>query len=490
MDLISVILFLVMYYLRPQEWSSIFAKVQFVQLVMLMAVASLFLREKGFRAKDLLKTPHDWMMLAFLGWAVVTSGAPWATFQTVLPFAMFYVVIVHTLSDMRRINLFAGWWTFLIVLVAALAVAGEYGFDPLGSYSVTHGRMKDRLILNLSIFNNPNALGHNVVPSLAMLYFFCIWKRPIFMKEVGAALMLIPAYCIWLTVSKGSFLCAGITLLASQIFGRPKYIQVVLLVAAILFGGTVLWSLPRMTELENTRTDEAIMGRVAAFTHGLNMLETQTVGVGQGNWMHSFREAHHYRKAAHSSYVQIGAELGKVGFFLFLGVLYCCLRTLVTARTSTEDEERIRRMMFVLVASYMVSSWMVDFGYRPTFFMFAGAIAAFHRHLYGLNHSAEEEEAPAQGTRALPAWRARLLLQPAMTAALPNQTTPAAVFTLERSAEPAAPVTLPRQLRGTPVEEAPDKPKIWARFGLLDLALTGVMFWATLRVWSYAVHHM
>jgi hypothetical protein len=187
--------------------------------------------------------------------------------------------------------------------------------------------------------------------------------------------------------------------------------------------------------------------------------------------------------------VQIGAELGKVGFFLFLGVLYCCLRTLVTAQTTNEDEERIRRMMFVLVMSYMVSSWMVDFGYRPTFFMFAGAIAAFHRHLYGLNRP-EQEEAPDGGPLAMPAWRARLLLQPAMTATLPNQAAPAAVFTLERSAEPSTPVVMPRHLQGEPPESVPEQPKVWTRFGLLDLALTGVMFWATMRIWAYAVHHM
>ncbi|RYD75584.1 MAG: O-antigen ligase family protein [Verrucomicrobiaceae bacterium] len=490
MDFVSVILFLVMYYLRPQEWGALFAKIHFVQLVTMLAVACLILRERGFRAKDLLKTPHDWMMLAFFTWTTLASGAPWATFWEVLPFATFYIVIVHTLTDVHRIKLFAGWWTFLIVAVAALALASEYGFDPLGSYDISHGRMKDRLILNLSIFKNPNALGHNVVPAFAMLYFFCIWKRPLFMKEIGLALSFIPAYCIWLTVSKGSFLCAGITILASQVFGRPKYVQVILLCGALLFGGTILWSLPRMTELNTTRTDEAIMGRVAAFTHGLRMIETQKFGIGYGNWMTSFREAHGYRKAAHSSYVQIGSELGKVGFFLFLGILYCCLRTLMMAHTSTDDEERIRRMMFVLVISYMASSWMVDFGYRPTFFMFAGAIAAFHRQLYGVNRAMEEEAAAEKAMAAVPAWRARLLPQPSMVAALPNQLAPAAVYTLERAAGPSgSPMQLPKA-PDEPLEEGSPAVKPWMRIGFLDLALIGVLFIVTMRFWGYAVHHL
>ena len=35
MDLVIVICFLILYYLRPQEWSGMFATIHFVQIVML-----------------------------------------------------------------------------------------------------------------------------------------------------------------------------------------------------------------------------------------------------------------------------------------------------------------------------------------------------------------------------------------------------------------------------------------------------------------------
>lgn len=490
MDFLPVILFLISYYLRPQEWSAMFARIHFVQLSMMLAIAALFMRDRGFRFGSLLRTPHDWMMFAFLGWTVVASPTPVATLEAVFPFAMFYIVIVQTLTTVPRMNRFFRWWTALIVVVAALAILSEYGFDPLGSYDLTHGRMKDRLALNLSIFKNPNALGHNVVPAIAMLYFVCVWKRPLFIKEVGFALALIPMYCIWLTVSKGAFLCAGATILASQTFGRPRIVQIALVVAALLFGGTILWSLPRMGELERTRSDEAIMGRVAAFTHGMEMIQTKTFGVGHGNWLVSFKEANKYSKAAHSSYVQIGAELGKTGFFLFLGILYCCIRTIVTVKTRTDEEERVRRILFVLVFSYMASSWMVDFGYRPTFFLLAGAVAALHRHLAGM-YAEDEKREEEQAAPPIPAWRARLLPQPAVTAALPDGST-APVLTLE----PLQKTTLPRTYAGPSAARAPQPdepdaaPPAWKRIGLLDLIATGILFWGAMKVWQYAVAHM
>ena len=205
--------------------------------------------------------------------------------------------------------------------------------------------MKNRLVLNLSIFNNPNALGHSVVPAIPLLYYFCIWKKPVVMRAIGTLLMGVVAYCIYLTVSKGAFIAGAVTIVATLSFGRPKTVQVAILAGAAMFGGSLLYMLPRMQELDKTKTDEAIQGRVIAFTHGYKMLTTTAHGVGFHGWQQSFL-AGHYRfkqthtdknslkkprpiiyKAPHSSYVCIGAELGYPGLFLFFGTLYCCLRT-------------------------------------------------------------------------------------------------------------------------------------------------------------------
>ncbi len=480
MDFFSVIVFLIFYYLRPQEWLSIFASIHFVQLCMYLALWSLFFRDHSIRASDLLKTPHDWAMLAFFLWIVGTSPTPWDTFKNVSSLFIFYIVIVHTLTTVPRIKKFCGWWTFLIVAIAALSVASQHGFDPLNSLDLTNTRMKGRLALNLSIFRNPNALGHNVVPAIPMLYYFCIWRRPIFMKELGLFLMLLPFYCIYLTVSKGSFLAAGVTSVATLTFGRPKWVQTTLFVVVFVFGGTLMYALPRMNELQKAKTDEAIQGRVAAFTHGLRMISERTHGVGHGQWLKSFFETNHFRKAAHSSYVQVGAELGYPGFFIFFLILYCCLRTLITAKTTTDEEERIRRILFILVVSYMISSWMVDLGYRPTFFMFAAAIAAFHRHLHGVKRddSLEVESTPVA---PIPTWRARLLPHPAAEGALADAGVTAAVMTLEPQPSPIS-----KRL----YDQSAELSHGWNRINLVDLGLAAAMTFAAVRFWAFILKRM
>ena len=205
--------------------------------------------------------------------------------------------------------------------------------------------------------------------------------------------------------------------------------QLIVLGVALTLGWAGMTQLPRMSELDKAKTDEAIQGRVAAFKFGLDMMESKFTGVGYEHSAIAFFRGQPLWKASHSSYVQIGGELGWVGLFLFLGILYCCLRTLLTAQTTTIEEERIRRVLFILIFSYMISSWMVNFTYRTTFFLMAAAAAAFHRHLLNKNQPLE----PVRGRvrvetrRPLPVAIGGLRPALATSAALPepvNQTVP------------------------------------------------------------------
>lgn len=504
MDFASVTLFLILYYLRPQEWPIGLSGVSFVKMTMLAGLASLSLRERGFEFRDLFRTPHDWAVLAFWLWLVLSSPTPWNTFKETANLYIFYIVIVQTLYSIPRLNKFVGWWTFLICTIAGLALLSLYGFDPLESLDLTNGPMKGRLILNLSIFNNPNALGHSVVPAIPLLYYFCIWKRPIVLRAIGVGLMVLVGYCIYRTESKGAFLSGAATIVATLAFGRPKYVQVTIVCVALTFGSTALSLLPRMGELKKSKSDEAIQGRVMAFTHGYKVMTA--AGVGYRNWYQSFLEGK-YRfkrtkfdkdslkipmpivsKAPHSSYVCIGAELGYIGFFLHFGILYCCLRTLTTATTGTPDEERIRRILFSLIVSYMVSSWMVNFEYRPTFFMFAAATAALHRHLHRLNEQREiarKDSAERLLEPPAPAWRARLIPQPALEDGFAQMGASVAVLSMEPM--PA--------VEDQPRAEPDAKPVsgigfAWNRIGVVDLVLTLALTYAGIRYWLHLLTSM
>lgn len=486
MDFAAIALFLVLYHLRLQEWLSIARSLRLVAFAMMFAIVATLLRERGFRLKDLLRTPHDWFIFAFLAWTLVT-GPTW-TWGQIYPVFLYYIMTVQALFRLNRLQWFLTLWAVMLIVVAGLAVASEYGFDPMASSDITNGAMKGRLILNTSIFNNPNALGHSIVPVVVMLFYLCFWKRPIAVKILLFPLLLLPMYCIYLTQSKGSYLAGFGAIVCCLILGRPKAVQIGVLIVAFTMGIGALYALPRMQELN--RGEQGIQGRIAAFNWGLQKMRAETAGVGYGNWDPAFIRDNHYQKSPHSSYIHIGGEQGEPGLFLFLGIIYCCLRTVLTAKTTTVAEERVRRLLFVLLICYIVSSWMVGQAWRATFFLMVAAIAAFHRHLLA-QETPETEEAKEIARER----KRESLLSPALrlTPLQPVYMTSPMALAMTSAAGAGVGTLTATGTRVTAIqrEEPEPEPKaFWNRITWIDLLFVTLLTFATIRFWSYIITHM
>jgi hypothetical protein len=540
MDFLALILFLAFYYLRPQEWFADFNALRPVQLLSGIALFAMF-RARKLNPRDLVRTPLDWLVLFYFLWTLVAGFQFSTTVGEIEAVLLFYFVAVRSLDTVPRLKTFLKWWCFLILIIATLAIASLYGFDPLHSNDLTQGYMKGRLILNLSVFNNPNALAHSVIPAVPLLFYFVFWRR-VFMKA-GLILLAIPLYCIFLTQSKGAFLCGFATILCTLILSRARITQLIVIILAVAFGYGALFALPRMNELNHAKSDDAIQGRVAALSYGMQLMRSHFFGIGLGNFTGMFiREgpveivrsvqiipAHdtlgneglihhigakrlvtyfprHYGKSTHSTYNQNGAELGYVGLFLFVGILYCCIRTLLLVKSHDDDEERIRRALFAMVVAYAVSSWMVDFCYRPTFLILVAAVSAFHRHLL---RKQEAEGKVVEQTPALPdrPWLRRLppirlpgipipgLVSPlpagsaaCLTAEMvPAAIQPAAVRLPPRPGAAGSGRVLPWHKPEPSLEDTLRKKFIWTRLGVMDFLITLALTWATILYWQHLI---
>jgi hypothetical protein len=513
MDYTALVLFLILHYVRPQEWFSFVNALKPVQVLAALALYAIYQRKKPVRMRDLWSTPHDYMVTAYFAWTIFASPTPKDTFRNILPLIFFYFVGVLTLNTLPRLTRFLGYWAWCIFFIATLAMLSTIGIDPLHSNDLIESWLKGRLAVNLSIFNNPNSLGHAIVPVIPLLYYLLFWKKTF--GKVRIVILVIPIACIFMTLSKGAFVSAALTFFATLTFGRPKRVQIAMVIGAALFGGTLLYALPRMNELNHSKTDQAIQGRVAAMTFGMQQMLTKTYGHGLGNftaefYKHGPMEAtkhvrlkdgyplvyyvrKHYYKAPHSAYNQNGADLGFTGFMLFIGVMYTCLRTLIFAKTANDEEELVRRCLFAIVLSYAVSSWMVDFCYRPTFFLFTAATSALHRHLRGAFEPVagkKEEDDDAEEPPVESPWRQPILPPPTPPALEVITVGNAAVATLPPPALATAAFGPP-----PPGEEPEPAPAhhgtiAWERFGLLDLALTYVLAKLAVRFWQHLIESM
>lgn len=482
MDFICICIFVGLFYIRPWEWNSFAANLGPVTKVMAIGLAVMLYKKfenNDLRPRSLIRTPVDWAMVAFVFW-LCYSNADWrGAWDQINPRLGYFALTAHALSSWKRIEKFLWVWMSMIVIICVLGALAYYGiYDPFGSHTKINGVWKGRCGLNLAVFANPNAFGHSVVPVIPMIYYLGIFRRFIVVREIGAPLFIAPALALYLTESKGSFLSAGVTAVATAAFGRPKAVQAAILLFAYGSGMSIMLLLPRMGVIKNPKSDAGIRGRIKAQEFGWKVFQTNPNGVGYGNfrnvhfaevaderalaikeatyrhqqmqarretlirkwqseigrverdkhlsdehrqrevqrrkaWIEGVRiekqkrqyqfdridwhEKEEYKAVtSHNSYVEVGTELGKKGLYLWLGVIYFCLKSLVLAKCQTDQQERIRRLMFGVISSYLCSSWATNISYRATFFLQCGTVSAFHYLLHN----------PASATEASPALAA------------------------------------------------------------------------------------
>lgn len=385
MDFVGIVLFAIALYVRPQEFVGFLAAFRPALASMLMTGVGLFIREGGVSPRQLIRTPMDWMMLAYFIYILFwTPGAFGDLWNELYPFIGFYFLVTLALSSFQRIYQYLAWWCGCVMFIAIMALLSLVGIDPLGSEGTTQAS-QGRLTLNLDLFSNPNALGHSVMVAVPLLYYFMVWRRPVFVMEVGAPLIFLPLLCTFFTQSKGAFISGVGAIIATLAFGKPKWVQFILLPALIFIGTSALPLLPRFTEVQfgegRARSDEAVLGRIESFEFGKWAQENTPYGVGFKQFVPEFirKEGELKARASHSSFNQVAGEFGWHGLLIFSGILYTCYHSLMRARTASDNEERVRRMLFCMVLAYTVSSWMIDFGFRAAFFVMVAMVSAFHR---------------------------------------------------------------------------------------------------------------
>lgn len=490
MDFLAITLFIILFYIRPQEWISFLNTLRPIDAVTAFALVAIWLNKKTDMFKQAIVTPHDWLVYAYYFWIVYTSDSPSETFRAVLPFFMFYYVLVQSLTTFKRLNAYIMVWTGMILFVVLMALGAVSGIEMLdptdSSYYIEYG-FEGRLILNTSIFFNPNALGHSIFPSILLIYFLGIWRRPIFIKEVALFLMAVPAYALYLTQSRGAILAFVASGLIGFIFGRPRVIQIAVIVLAITLGTGAIMTLPRMDTLRNARADEGILWRIYASELGLETALTDRDGFGYDNFREKMQEVYGRQLASHGGYTQVGGELGWMGLLLFLGILYSCAKTLIIAKAQTDQQERIRRCLFVFLVSFAASNWMVDHAFRASFFVMIACVASYHRLMSSTETADEEERAKIlreaeehKGAERLKELRRRGI-DPAEMPAKPDERE--TVIDAEAYDPDTKETSAPESEEINP--QKPLKPAVvWPRLGLVDFVLMWVALKVTLEFWS------
>ncbi|MBL9177477.1 MAG: O-antigen ligase family protein [Verrucomicrobiaceae bacterium] len=461
------LIFLFLYYIRPQDWVPGMAGVNIVRLVMIIWIVVMMAEGLNSPLRGFFRTPHDWAMLAFYVYVVWNAPAEAGAGMGMLSLVVFYYLTTQALSSWSKLLGYLRFWNWLLITIALFGVLQTLGIDITGGKDVTeYGR--GRLALGTWTCNNPNALGHTVAAAIPLSYMMFFWRANMFSRIVmfPAALTLI-VECTWETQSKGSFLVAAGLLVLVFVVGRPKWIQVIVVASALTAGVGALSFLPRMESMGSLRSEEGVMGRLMVWEAAYQACQNNTTGVGWRQFMGWITVQEGTRwivqdKSTHSSYVQVGADLGKVGMFLWVLILICALRSIAFYKAEDETQERCRRAILLLLTAYMTSSWMINREYHTEYYLIAAMAAAFHRLAAARILDASEETDKSDDTALA--------------------VTPASVG-LPWAPPGSGPVI---SLYGEPVSPK----RIWLRLDWKDIVMAWAATWGVLQLWDYLLKNL
>lgn len=471
MEFLFATLFLLIYYLRPQDWVPGMSGVQLVQPLAFLWILTLLLgRSRPSPLPGLFRTPHDWILVGYLAYIVFFADG---SLSGILPLLSFYLLTVHSVNTWPRMLRYLTVWNTALFAIAAIGVLSQFGFDPTGARE-NEFTLMGRLAIGTWLHNNPNALAHSIVVVIPGAYLLHFWKGTMPGRWVLFPLMAGATFhCAWLTQSKGAYLVGATLVLLAFILGKPRWLQATAVAAALVVGVSALSFLPRMSDMNNLRGEEGVQGRLLAWEMAKTSEENNPTGVGWQEFiaMVPWKEGNQnliIPKATHSSYVQVGADLGRYGLFLYLAGIWCALHTLLAFKASDTIQERCRRVLLVFLIGNVLSGWMINRQYHTEYFLLIAASAALHR-----LKKAEEFVTVGDGS-------------PAPTDARPGAVAP------DNTPEPAGGGLEPAPVPAfVPARPAPPVTKpFWNRFGILDFATCIGLTWLTFRTWDYVLKNL
>jgi len=307
----GVLVFLMLQYLRPQEFITLIRGARLVFISMLVLVPPWL---ATLQLKKVLRTPEDLFMFLFWVICVVSYWNHWKShfyipLQAVGKTLLCYLLVAHVIDTRRKL---AGviWMAMLMLLIVA-STAG----------TLETGGTKGQYASFIPMFDNRNDFAYAMAIMLPIALAFAL-RGDAFARIVGAGTALAGVVILLPSDSRGGQL-ASIFALYTILFiqAKSKLGKQIMLIGGILVLMVAFAMSARLATVGQYKEDKSAMGRVEVWARALEMFrEKPFIGKGYMSWRD------HAKRDSHSSYMRAIGELGGIGLFIYIGLLFYALR--------------------------------------------------------------------------------------------------------------------------------------------------------------------
>ena len=363
----GLVFYLVLLYLRPQDFVPILEKMR-IMLVLAVVIILVFLIHKLVRREhiSLLSTRQHILMIALLlivPLSDIVNGRfaeSWDGLNEFLTVFLLFFMMVNLVDNSDRFRKICWILVALTVLISINGIVMHFrGTGFAGTTPVEGTRVRW-----IGIFGDPNdyALAINsFLPFVLMTLFGERMGRAKKLALVLAGIIMIVT--LYYTNSRGGFIAF---LLIMGVFAVRRWglLRGVGVGAAFLVAAVAL-APSRMGNISPYETSAA--GRVNAWIDGLVFLKAHPIlGIGYQN----FEE--YGTLSAHSSFIECMSELGMLGYFTWMALLYTCYTDVRRVEASSRGIiGTYAQMLQLSLIGFIASAVFLSQAYMPVLYILA-----------------------------------------------------------------------------------------------------------------------
>lgn len=378
-------LYLGILYIAPQLWIPLFDGMRFDLVV--YPAWFLWLVATG-RGREFFRfRAQDWFFVGLIVWIALSllknpNGFIGIIVFTYTKWFVLFRLVATTLGSLKQVRSALLWLLFFGLVLAFEGISHMNNPDGVGWAGQSFAWMDDAAAAAgiagrtrwINIFDGPGVFC--VVYTMALPVAMQLSMKPFatYVRAGGVAMTAILLLATYYTGSRGGFL-ATVGIFGLLILVRLK-ISVPRMIAAITAMMLVLMLAPSYLTSTSDSHGSA-QHRIDMWGEGIEMVQLNPVlGIGRGNFA-----AYTGRLIAHNSGIEIMGELGMVGLYFWMGLIYMACRNTFAARAGTEDPAARSYLtaLVLAIAGYMLSSLFVTLEYETFYFLLAlGAAAGRH----------------------------------------------------------------------------------------------------------------
>lgn len=377
---LGLLIYLLLVFVRPQEFIASIRGWRLEQAVMGVVVIGLSFRLLSAKKYKLFNSHQNILMILF--WIAVvlsTFKILWIsyTFNTFIEwgkFILIYFAIINIIDSQRKLEITI--WTIVLgmLITAGMGILQHYGIDVTGVGSKLYRDSNTIItrIRGIGIFDM-NQLAHACAFVNPLVFGLFLKTKNILLKLILVTIFAVFYYAIYLTVSRGGII-AGIAVIALIFifFTRNKLAKVFGIGVTSAVFVFLLKVLPRLQTITAYQTEVSAKSRLDVWGEALMVLKTSPIlGVGKNQF------GEYCSISPHNSYIQTVTELGLIGLFLWLALFYYSIKNLrfieqANTKSLTKFQIIFSKCIQISLITYLISSLFSGSAYYITLYiMFA-----------------------------------------------------------------------------------------------------------------------